>query len=165
VSQSGPSVAPAAAPTEFRPTLARPVRALGRSALVTAAIVVLYAVVVATGGRALRVLVLVLVVAAVAVTLGLGARVLLRLTGRGPRLVLDADGYTNTTGRAPRRVSWSEVERLSAVTAGGRMLLVGDLAGDRTSVVLLRRLGANATVVEQAMRDRLNVANGYSPLS
>ncbi len=151
-------------PTEFRPTLARPVRALGRSSLVTAVVVVLFAGAAASGIDWLRVLLLVLAVGAVLVTLGFGLRVVVRLTGRGPRLLLDDDGYTNTTGRPPRRVSWAQVERLAAVTAGGRLLLVGDLADGRTSVVLLRRLGTSAPVVEQAMRDRLNAANGYTAL-
>lgn len=159
-----PARQPAAGPTRFRPTFARPVLALGRSALVTAAAVVLYVVAAASGVRGLRVLVDVLLVAAVLVTLGLGGRLLLRLAGRGPRLVLDADGYTNTTGRPPRRVAWADVRRLAAVTAGGRLLLVADLADGRTSVVLLRRLGYHAPVVEQAMRERLNAAHGYSPL-
>lgn len=152
-------------PTAFRPALVRPVLALGRSAVVTAVLVVLFVLASVSGVGWLRALVLVPGAVAVLVTLALGLRVLVRLAGRGPRLVLDPDGYTNTTGRAPRRVRWSEVRRLAAVTAGGRLLLVADLADGRTSVVLLRRLGAASSVVEQAMRDRLNAANGYSPLT
>ena len=152
-------------PVVFRPSLARPVLALGRSAVVTAAVAVLFVLAGALGVEWLRALLLVLVVLGLVVTVGLGARVLLRAVGRGPRLVLDEDGWTNTTGRAPRRIAWSEVRRLSAVTEGGRMLLVADLADGRVSTVLLRRLGRPGPVVEQAVRDRLNAASGLTRLT
>lgn len=149
----------------FRPSLARPVLALGRSAVVTAAVAVLFVLAGALGVEWLRVLLLVVVVVGVLITVGLGLRVLLRAVGRGPRLVLDEDGWTNTTGRAPRRIAWSQVRRLSAVTEGGRMLLVADLADGRVSTVLLRRLGHPGPVVEQAVRDRLNAASGLTRLT
>lgn len=152
-------------PLVFRPSLARPVLALGRSAVLTAAVGVLFVIAGAVGVEWLRVVLLVLVLIGVVVTVGLGLRVLLRALGRGPRLVLDAEGWTNTTGRAPRRVAWTEVSRLSAVTEGGRMLLVADLVDGRASTVLLRRLGRSGPVVEQAVRERLNEAHGLTRLT
>lgn len=155
----------AAAPLVFRPSLARPVLALGRAAVLTAALAALFVAAGALGVEWLRVLLLVLVVLGLVVTVGLGLRVLLRAVGRGPRLVLDDEGWTNTTGRAPRRVEWSQVRRLSAVTEGGRMLLVADLVDGRASTVLLRRLGRPGPVVEQAVRERLNESHGLTRLT
>lgn len=152
-------------PLVFRPSLARPVLALGRAAVVTAAVALLFVIAGALGVDWLRVLLLVLVVLGVVVTVGLGLRVLWRAVGRGPRLVLDAEGWTNTTGRAPRRVAWSQIRRLSAVTEGGRMLLVADLVDGRASTVLLRRLGRPGPVVEEAVRARLNEAHGLTRLT
>lgn len=152
-------------PVVFRPSLASPVLALGRSAVVTAAVAVAFVIAGAAGAGWLRASLLVVLVLGVVVTLGLGLRVLLRAAGRGPRLVLDADGWTNTTGRTPRRVAWTQIRRLSAVTEGGRMLLVADLVDGRVSTVLLRRLGRPGPVVEQAVRDRLNDAHGLTRLT
>ena len=151
------------APTVFRAALAGPVLDLGRAAVVAAVLAVVFVVVAAVASGWPRTLVLVLLVLGLVLTVALGARVLLRLAGRGPRLVLDAAGWTNTTGRAPRRVAWDDVSKLSAVTSGGRRLLVAELADGRTSPVLLRRLRAPAGAVEAAVRDRLNAAHGYRP--
>lgn len=149
--------------TVFRPSPAGAVLDLGRSAAVTGVLAVAFAVVAVLTGAWPRTVLLVVVVIGVAVTLALGVRVLLRLTGRGPRLELDADGWTNTTGRAPRRVAWTDVSELSSVTAGGRLLLVAQLRGGGTSTVLVRRLGTPPTVIEEAVRVRLNNAFGYTP--
>lgn len=150
--------------TVFRPSPAAALIALGRWALISAGLAVVIVVVSATGPAWLRTVTSLLLLLALVVTLALGARVVLRLAGRGPRLVLDEQGYTNTTGRAPRRVEWVAVRRLAAVTGGGRLVLEAALADGRTSTVLLRRLGSAPTAVEAAMRERLNTANGYTEL-
>jgi len=150
--------------TVFRPSPAAALVAVGRWALVSAGFAVLLAIVSLTGPGWLRSLLGVVLVLVLVVTVLLAVRGVRRLLGRGPRLVLDADGYTNTTGRAPRRVPWSQVRRLAAVTGGGRLVLEVELADGRTSAVLLRRLGSSPTAVEAAMRERLNTANGWTQL-
>lgn len=96
-----------------------------------------------------------------------GAGAVAVITGRGPRLILDVDGFDNRTRPvllargSVRSAAWADVRRLQAINAGGRRLLVLTLADSRRSVVVLRRLADAPDVIETAIRQRLDAANGY----
>lgn len=105
-----------------------------------------------SGGPAVALGGLVAAVTVVALTvLTVGA---LRVAGRGPRLVLDDDGFTNATGPGGgvRRAAWKDVR---TVRVDGPVVLV-DLAGGRRSVVRTGALDVDAAELSRELRARLN---------
>ena len=84
-----------------------------------------------------------------------------RITGRGPRLVLDADGFENRTGVrvGVRRATWREVKH---VRAHGRTLIV-ELTDGRQSLVDTSLLAAPPRDLAVDLRARLNASRGYRP--
>lgn len=114
-----------------------------------------------TGGMLALVLGLLLVgVAGVALTvLVVGA---LRVAGRGPRLVLDDQGFTNATGPGGgvRRGAWKDVR---SVRVDGPVVVV-DLAGGRRSIVRTGALAVGAAELSRELRARLDRGHGYRRL-
>ncbi|HEX2361383.1 MAG TPA: hypothetical protein VHI11_04860 [Jiangellaceae bacterium] len=98
------------------------------------------------------------VVVGVGIVLGLSAILsltllvvgLLRLAGRGARLVLDGDGFLNATGPGSgvRRVRWKDVRR---VQSDGPVISV-DVAGGRRSLIRTTALDVEAREAAQEMR-------------
>jgi hypothetical protein len=103
--------------------------------------------------------------------LGLGAVIalivlvagLLRLAGRGVRLVLDEDGFVNATGPGAgvRRVAWKDVRK---VQTDGKVVSV-DLAGGKRSLIRTSVLDADPKELARQLRERLNRGHGYRPLT
>jgi len=149
--------------------VARTVRGAGRLCVAAAALVAAAVAVGLVGAGPSRAVAAVLAVVGLGVAVAAGLTVALVLTGRGPRLRLDADGFDNRTqphlpGRAVvRSARWSEVRKVQAVRDGGRRLLVITLADSRRSVVLLRRLAEPPPLIEESIRDHLDAAGGYRP--
>ncbi|PSL05199.1 hypothetical protein CLV30_10464 [Haloactinopolyspora alba] len=87
----------------------------------------------------------------------------LRVFGRGTRLVLDDEGFTNTTGYrlGARRGAWRDVRR---VQTDGSIVSI-DLAGGRQSLVRTSALGVEARPLARELRKRLNDDRGYRPLT
>jgi len=151
------------------PAVARTVRGAGRLCIAAAVLVVAAVAVGLVGGGPARTVAAVLAVLGLGVAVAAGLAVAFVLTGRGPRLVLDADGFDNRTqphlpGRSVVRAApWSQVRKVQAVREGGRRLLVITLSDSRRSVVLLRRLAEPPPVIEESIRDHLDAAGGYRP--
>jgi hypothetical protein len=107
---------------------------------------------------------------ALAVVLGVAAVVLLvvlgtalaRLAGRGPRLVVDEEGFDNRTGLrvGVRRATWREVKHLRAE---GRTLVV-ELRDGRQSLIDSRVLDVPPPDLADDLRRRLDRGHGYHPL-
>ena len=79
---------------------------------------------------------------------------LLRLVGRGARVVLDADGFLNATGPGAgiRRGRWRDVRR---VQSDGPIISI-ELAGGRRSLVRTTTLDVGPRELAQELRRRLN---------
>jgi hypothetical protein len=88
---------------------------------------------------------------------------LLRLAGRGLRLVLDDDGFVNATGpgSGARRVAWKDVRK---VQTDGRFVSV-DLAGGKRSLIRTSTIDADPKELARQLRERLNRGHGYRPLT
>lgn len=86
----------------------------------------------------------------------------MRLMGRGARLILDEDGFINATGPATgvRRVRWRDVRK---VQTDGRFVSV-DLAGGKRSLIRTNVLDASPRELAQQLRARLNRGHGIRPL-
>ncbi|HEX6196528.1 MAG TPA: hypothetical protein VFZ37_11495 [Jiangellaceae bacterium] len=86
----------------------------------------------------------------------------LRLMGRGARLILDEDGFTNATGPGTgvRRVRWRDVRK---VQTDGRFVSV-DLAGSKRSLIRTNVLDVTPRQLAQQLRARLNRGHGIRPL-
>lgn len=86
----------------------------------------------------------------------------LRVFGRGTRLVLDDDGFVNTTGfgLGARRGAWRDVRR---VQTDGTFVSI-DLAGGRQSLIRTTALGVEPRSLARELRTRLNDDRGYRPL-
>ncbi len=106
--------------------------------------------------------IVVLSVAAVSFTVILLVGVL-RVFGRGTRLVLNDDGFVNTTGfgLGTRRGSWRDVRK---VQTDGAVVSV-DLAGGRQSLIRTSALDVESRVLARELRSRLNTDRGYRPLT
>lgn len=87
----------------------------------------------------------------------------LRVFGRGTRLVLDDDGFVNTTGfrLGTRRGAWRDVRR---VQTDGTFVSI-DLAGGRQSLIRTSALGVEPRALARELRTRLNDDRGYRPLN
>jgi hypothetical protein len=83
----------------------------------------------------------------------------LRVFGRGARLVLDDDGFVNTTGfgLGARRGKWRDVRK---VQADGTVVSV-DLAGGRQSLIHTAVLDVEPRLLARELRSRLNHDRGY----
>lgn len=83
--------------------------------------------------------------------LGVGV---LRLIGRGTRLVLDRDGFVNATGPGSglRRVAWQDVRK---VHTDGRQVVV-DLDGGKRSVIRTAALEVGPKELVRELRARLD---------
>lgn len=111
------------------------------------------------------------VTVAVGLLLALGAALalvvlmvgVLRLLGRGPRLVLDADGFLNATGPGAgvRRAGWRDVRK---VQTDGQFVSV-DLAGGRRSLIRTSSLDVGSKELARQLRARLNRGHGYRPIN
>jgi hypothetical protein len=88
---------------------------------------------------------------------------LLRLAGRGVRLVLDEDGFVNATGPGAgvRRADWKDVRK---VQTDGRFVSV-DLAGGKRSLIRTSVIEADSKELARQLRERLNRGHGYRPLT
>lgn len=105
---------------------------------------------------------------AVLAVLALGSAIVLvvgvlRLAGRGTRLVLDDDGFTNATGprSGVRKAAWRDVRK---VQADGPVVSV-DLAGNKQSLIRTGGIDADPRELARELRARLNRDRGYRPLS
>lgn len=87
----------------------------------------------------------------------------LRLFGRGPRLVLDADGFLNATGPGTgvRRAAWRDVRK---VQTDGRFVSV-DLAGGKRSLIRTASIDVGPKELARQLRARLNRGHGYRPVT
>jgi hypothetical protein len=87
---------------------------------------------------------------------------LVRIAGRGPRLVVDAHGFDNRTGMrvGVRRATWPEVKH---VRAKGRTLIV-ELTDGRQSLIDTSLLAVPPADLAADLRTRLNAGHGYRPL-
>lgn len=87
----------------------------------------------------------------------------LRLFGRGPRLVLDQDGFLNATGPGSgvRRAAWRDVRK---VQTDGRFISV-DLAGGKRSLIRTTSLDVGSKDLARQLRARLNRGHGYRPIT
>lgn len=87
----------------------------------------------------------------------------LRLMGRGARLVLDEAGFVNATGPGTgvRKASWKDVRK---VQTDGRFVSV-DLAGGRRSLIRTNVLDASPRELARQLRARLNRGHGIRPLN
>lgn len=107
------------------------------------------------------------VAVAVALLLGLGAALallvlgsgVLRLFGRGARLVLDEDGFINASGPGSgvRRARWKDVRK---VQTDGSFVSV-DLAGGKRSLIRTSSLDVDPKELARQLRVRLNRGHGY----
>jgi hypothetical protein len=88
---------------------------------------------------------------------------LLRLAGRGVRLVLDDDGFVNATGPGAgvRRAAWKDVRK---VQTDGQFVSV-DLAGGKRSLIRTSAIDAEPKELARQLRERLNRGHGYRPLT
>lgn len=88
---------------------------------------------------------------------------LLRLFGRGARLVMDDDGFVNATGpgRGVRRAAWKDVRK---VQTDGQFVSV-DLGGSKRSLIRTGVLDADPKELARQLRARLNRGHGYRPLN
>lgn len=86
----------------------------------------------------------------------------LRVFGRGTRLVLHDTGFVNTTGfgLGARRAAWRDVRK---VQADGSIVSV-DLAGGRQSLIRTSAIDVEPRVLARELRTRLNQDRGYRPL-
>lgn len=162
---ASPDLGPA--PIVFRASTPATVRRAGRLCIAAAPLIAVAVALRAAGPGWARVLSDVVAIVGLAAAVAAGAGALLLLTRRGPRLALDGDGFDNRTRPvllvhgSTRSAPWADVRRLQAINTGGRRLLVLTLADARRSVVVLRRLGDAPDVIEAAIRERLDAANGY----
>lgn len=111
------------------------------------------------------------VTVAVGLLLALGAALalvvlmvgVLRLFGRGLRLVLDADGFLNATGPGSgvRRAAWRDVRK---VQTDGRFVSV-DIAGGKRSLIRTSSLDVEPKELARQLRARLNRGHGYRPVT
>jgi hypothetical protein len=87
---------------------------------------------------------------------------LVRIAGRGPRLVVYAHGFDNRTGMrvGVRRATWPEVKH---VRAKGRTLIV-ELTDGRQSFIDTSLLAVPPADLAADLRTRLNAGHGYRPL-
>ncbi|PZF86408.1 hypothetical protein [Jiangella anatolica] len=86
----------------------------------------------------------------------------LRVFGRGTRLVLDDDGFVNATGfGVGRRVPWRDVRK---VQTDGTIVSV-DLSGGRQSLIRTTSIDVEPRTLARELRGRLNQDRGYRPLS
>jgi len=87
----------------------------------------------------------------------------LRVFGRGTRLVLDDDGFVNTTGfrLGVRRGAWRDVRKVQ--TDGSYVSI--DLAGGRQSLIRTTVLDVEPRTLARELRSRLNDDRGYRPLT
>ncbi|WP_116948035.1 hypothetical protein [Jiangella endophytica] len=110
----------------------------------------------------LRAVLLVLLAAAAVVALVILLVGVLRVFGRGTRLVLDDDGFVNATGfGVGRRVPWRDVRK---VQTDGAIVSV-DLSGGRQSLIRTASIDVEPRVLARELRGRLNQDRGYRPLS
>jgi hypothetical protein len=88
---------------------------------------------------------------------------LLRLAGRGVRLVLDEDGFVNATGPGAgvRRAAWKDVRK---VQTDGQFVSV-DLAGGKRSLIRTSTIDVQPKELARQLRERLNRGHGYRPLT
>lgn len=138
-------------------------RALGVAAVLLGATVIGWTVIVAaldpSWVRTILAVVLVLLGTVAAVLLVNGA---VRLLGKGPRLVLEADRFVNHSGWASgvRSAAWGDVVKVHEERAD----LVLTLADGRTSRIRTAAIGADASALVRELRDRLNKGHGYRPV-
>lgn len=110
----------------------------------------------------LQAVLLVLLALAAAVSLVILLVGVLRVLGRGTRLVLDDDGFVNATGfGVGRRVPWRDVRK---VQTDGAIVSV-DLSGGRQSLIRTASIDVEPRVLARELRGRLNRDRGYQPLS
>ncbi|SDT69711.1 MULTISPECIES: hypothetical protein [Jiangella] len=110
----------------------------------------------------LQAVLLVLLALAAAVSLVILLVGVLRVLGRGTRLVLDDDGFVNATGfGVGRRVPWRDVRK---VQTDGAIVSV-DLSGGRQSLIRTASIDVEPRVLARELRGRLNRDRGYRPLS
>lgn len=88
---------------------------------------------------------------------------IMRLAGRGARLVLDEDGFVNASGPGAgvRRAAWKDVRK---VQTDGHFVSV-DLAGGKRSLIRTAALDVEPKELAQQLRARLNRGHGYRPLT
>lgn len=88
---------------------------------------------------------------------------ILRLAGRGARLVLDADGFVNAggPGSGVRRAKWKDVRK---VQTDGRFVSV-DLAGGKRSLIRTTSLDVEPKELARQLRTRLNRDRGHRPVT
>jgi hypothetical protein len=111
------------------------------------------------------------VIVAVGLLLALGAALalvvfvsgVLRLAGRGTRLVLDENGFVNASGPGSgvRRARWKDVRK---VQTDGRFVSV-DLAGGKRSLIRTSSLDVDPKELARQLRARLNRGHGYRPVT
>lgn len=127
--------------------------------LVTVALTVVLAVDLSGWLRTMLLVVLALAAVVSLVVLVVGV---LRVFGRGTRLVLDDDGFVNATGFGRgRRVPWRDVRK---VQTDGAIVSV-DLSGGRQSLIRTASIAVEPRVLARELRGRLNQDRGYRPLS
>lgn len=149
--------------TVYGPPTQLAVRGVGVGAaglgLVTVALTVVLAVGPTGWPRAVLLVLLALAAAVALVILLVGV---LRVFGRGARLVLDDDGFVNATGFGlGRRVPWRDVRK---VQTDGAIVSV-DLSGGRQSLIRTTSIDVEPRVLARELRGRLNQDRGYRPLS
>jgi hypothetical protein len=149
--------------TVYGPPTQLAVRGVGVGAaglgLVTVALTVLLAV---DPAGWLRGVLLVLLALAAVVSLVVLLVGVLRVFGRGTRLVLDDEGFVNATGFGfGRRVPWRDVRK---VQTDGAVVSV-DLSGGRQSLIRTASIDVEPRVLARELRGRLNRDRGYRPLS
>ncbi len=130
---------------------------------VGACVVAAMAVIAMDMSRAVTVALLLLLSLAALIALTILVAGLLRLAGRGVRLVLDEDGFVNATGPGVgvRRVAWKDVRK---VQTDGKIVSV-DLAGGKRSLIRTSVLDAEPKELARQLRERLNRGHGYRPLT
>jgi hypothetical protein len=111
------------------------------------------------------------VIVAVGMLVALGAALalvvfvsgVLRLAGRGARLVLDENGFVNASGPGSgvRRARWKDVRK---VQTDGRFVSV-DLAGGKRSLIRTSSLNVDPKELARQLRVRLNRGHGYRPVT
>lgn len=138
-------------------------RALGRSAIVTAVLVLLVTVCLTLSAPGILTAVL-MVLSAVGLV---GVAVIAVSVMLPPTLLqLDREGFRAgkryTSGR--RRATWGEVQGAASQQGpDGWVLMIQHRDGEHTAVPLALA-DANAVTVEQDVRDRLDEAHGYRPM-
>lgn len=128
--------------------------------LITIALSIVVAIDLASWLRITLLVVLGVLAAAALLVLIVG---LLRVSGRGTRLVLDDDGFVNSTGFGigVRRGRWRDVRK---VQADGPIVSV-DLAGGKQSLIRTTAIDVEPRVLARELRSRLNTDRGYRPLT